>query len=205
MVTSYKKGVTSMKICCKCKVEKEFQEFQKASNKPDGFTVRCKICLNEDKRKYLDSKREEIRKYNRNKYYKDQDKQRALRTERSKKLREENSEWIRNYKKDWWAKHAPRVREKQNKLRKLPENKEKRKLYLKEKRSDEEFKKMGARRISVLAIKHGFLIRPSFCSKCLKECKPEGHHDDYDKPLEVRWLCRICHNHEHGKLLDLKP
>lgn len=29
----------------------------------------------------------------------------------------------------------------------------------------------------------------------------DGHHDDYSKPLEVRWLCRVHHLIEHGKYL----
>jgi ribosomal protein S27AE len=29
--------------------------------------------------------------------------------------------------------------------------------------------------------------------------KTHGHHDDYSKPLEVRWLCRRCHYDWHRK------
>lgn len=43
------------------------------------------------------------------------------------------------------------------------------------------------------AVRSGKLIRPEHCSACNKKCKPEAHHDDYEKPLEVRWLCRACH------------
>jgi hypothetical protein len=43
------------------------------------------------------------------------------------------------------------------------------------------------------AVKSGRLIRPNHCSKCGVICKPEGHHEDYSKPLEVQWLCRRCH------------
>jgi len=59
--------------------------------------------------------------------------------------------------------------------------------------------KNKARKMVFSALRIGFLIRPSTCSRCLKECKPHAHHPDYSKPLEVIWLCRSCHNQEHEK------
>lgn len=50
------------------------------------------------------------------------------------------------------------------------------------------------------AIKHGRLIRRP-CEVCGKE-KVEAHHDDYYKPLEVRWLCKKHHLGLHGKISD---
>jgi hypothetical protein len=50
------------------------------------------------------------------------------------------------------------------------------------------------------AVKAGRIVRPEACSACLKPCKPHGHHDDYSKPYDVRWLCQQCHNAHHAEL-----
>lgn len=47
------------------------------------------------------------------------------------------------------------------------------------------------------AIRNGRLVRKP-CEKCGTE-KVEAHHDDYTKPLDVRWLCRRHHLEHHGK------
>lgn len=46
------------------------------------------------------------------------------------------------------------------------------------------------------AIARGDLVRPSACSSCRRERRVQGHHADYDKPLEVIWLCSECHSVE---------
>lgn len=43
------------------------------------------------------------------------------------------------------------------------------------------------------AIRKGFLVRPEECDSCLRLCKPDAHHEDYEQPLTVEWLCRKCH------------
>ena len=50
------------------------------------------------------------------------------------------------------------------------------------------------------AVKSGKLKKPNSCEKCGTKCVPNGHHPDYDKPLEVKWLCKECHLKEHSKL-----
>lgn len=47
------------------------------------------------------------------------------------------------------------------------------------------------------AIKAGKLI-PEKCEVCGKK-KVDAHHDDYTKPLDVRWLCRKHHIEHHKK------
>lgn len=45
------------------------------------------------------------------------------------------------------------------------------------------------------AISTGVLVREP-CEGCGAE-PAEAHHDDYNKPLEVRWLCKSCHMKWH--------
>jgi len=46
-------------------------------------------------------------------------------------------------------------------------------------------------------IRDGKLIKPSNCSVCNSDHLIDAHHDDYTKPLVVRWLCRKCHAFWH--------
>lgn len=47
------------------------------------------------------------------------------------------------------------------------------------------------------AVKRGDLLKPTTCEGCGESKKLTGHHDDYSKPLDVRWLCYSCHGKEH--------
>ena len=51
------------------------------------------------------------------------------------------------------------------------------------------------------AIKHGTLIRQP-CIRCGNE-KSLAHHEDYDFPLDVMWLCQPCHRKRHKELLSM--
>ena len=57
--------------------------------------------------------------------------------------------------------------------------------------------KISARNKLHMATKRGLIAKPTLCDVCGLYGKLDGHHDDYDKPLEVRWLCRNCHNTIH--------
>lgn len=50
------------------------------------------------------------------------------------------------------------------------------------------------------AIKRGALHKPRNCSTCCSTKHIMGHHDDYRKPLEVKWKCPVCHNKVHISL-----
>lgn len=53
--------------------------------------------------------------------------------------------------------------------------------------------KRQARMAMQLATDKGIIRRGDRCEQCGTVGKVEGHHDDYNKPLTVRWLCKLCH------------
>lgn len=48
------------------------------------------------------------------------------------------------------------------------------------------------------AIKRGELVRQP-CEKC-GAAKTSAHHDDYDRTLDVKWLCAKHHSQRHKEL-----
>ncbi len=58
--------------------------------------------------------------------------------------------------------------------------------------------KNNVRRKTNMRIKRGLLI-PLPCEMCGK-IKVEAHHEDYNKPYEIKWLC-FKHHREHHKNL----
>lgn len=50
------------------------------------------------------------------------------------------------------------------------------------------------------AVKSGKIVKQP-CEVCGNR-EVNGHHDDYSKPLEVRWLCMVHHKQVHGYMQE---
>lgn len=64
----------------------------------------------------------------------------------------------------------------------------------------EDKRRQVAHSLVARSIRSGNLARQS-CVRCGAE-KSVAHHDDYDKPLEVMWLCQPCHKQRHKELKE---
>lgn len=74
------------------------------------------------------------------------------------------------------------------------------------KKSKEKFKKEKPIQYSAMQkiwndVKRGNIIKPNKCFMCEKNFDKKrihAHHEDYNKPLIVTWLCETCHAKIHA-------
>lgn len=97
-----------------------------------------------------------------------------------------------NYRRDPSARAAYEIRRNQD-----PERRAAAKRYQKASRLRDPMK-YEARMAVSNAVRDGRLTRMP-CEKCGTTVRVHGHHDDYNKPLDVRWLCHKHHMEHHGK------
>ena len=101
----------------------------------------------------------------------------------------------REYNKAWRAANRDKVRAY------VKANREKINAWQRDWRSSQAFnvppEKLAARNAVMKAITAGKIKRPETCETCGGNGLIHGHHDDYSKKLEVRWLCAPCHGVTH--------
>jgi ribosomal protein S27AE len=95
------------------------------------------------------------------------------------------------------AAHVEEYRERGRLADKTP----KRRAYWKERLARRDPRLARAREAVKYALRIGRLER-SPCEAC-GASEVDAHHDDYSKPLDVRWLCRLCHSAHHKREADL--
>jgi len=114
------------------------------------------------------------------------------------KNRNDNLDYYQEYdrKRSWLPKRIKQRKIVAERWKKDPKLK-KRNSELKAAWSEKNTIKRAAHILTGSAIKSGKLLKQP-CEVCGKT-KVEAHHDDYSKPLDVRWLCKFHHT-EHHKL-----
>lgn len=65
--------------------------------------------------------------------------------------------------------------------------------------------RVRAQRLVQAAVAAGLIHKPTHCEHCHVEAPLEGHHPNYDQPLNVTWLCRDCHQAEHRNPATVAP
>lgn len=102
-----------MKVCAKCKKEKELSEYHKNKNKKDGYSDTCKVCIKTYQKEY--NKRKDV--IERNKKYSKV--YREMNEEKLKKYREENRDKLLKIKKEWHIKNKEYAKEYKKQWRKM--------------------------------------------------------------------------------------
>lgn len=175
-----------MKTCKMCEETKPLDEFPNGYRKNDGTyskASKCKPCM-----------KEYTKKYKRKHYEKNIESYK----ERSRRKREEFPGETKEYQKRYYEANKEELKEKQKAYDNTKKGKESRKKsYDKYRFSEEGKRKEKARSVVNHALRDGKLTKPEVCERCECTSKVEGHHEDYDKPLEVLWLCKQCHEDTH--------
>ena len=103
--------------------------------------------------------------------------------------------------RDHREKNLDRIREYDRQRGKLPER-VKKNLEVNKKWRSADRRRSAAHSAVARALRSGQLI-PIPCERCGDE-NSLAHHEDYDKPLDVMWLCQPCHKKRHKEIDELK-
>lgn len=66
-------------------------------------------------------------------------------------------------------------------------------------------RKEACRRVTKTALRSGFLAWGDTCERCGACHNIHVHHPDYERPLDIEWLCASCHMKHHGMERRGKP
>ena len=97
------------------------------------------------------------------------------------------------------AENIERIREYDRTRAREPERKRHNAVVNKAWRAEDARRQRAHNKVS-RAIATGILERQP-CCRC-GSAKSLAHHEDYDKPLEVMWLCQPCHKQRHKELKE---
>jgi len=168
----------------------------------EGYT--CEFCGNRDIRK--NSRRKYCSTKCRKHQWRSKPENREKESLKYKEYHQKNKSKANARCKKYYASHREEICAKHLIYYSQSENKAKVSAYCK--REDvKEYKKMKRNRpeevIKTRARKKANsnikIPKGKLCEVCVKNNASEKHHEDYSKPLEVKFLCVPCHRKLHGK------
>lgn len=167
-------------VCTKCNLEFPKESFGTYKNRSNILFYReCKDCRAKRKSEHYRKNEEAYKLRAKNHFNDNREHHRKLSKEYNEKHRERLSRIAKERYTSEEGREANRLRSR--KYRENPINK------LKEK----------ARGIVNKRIQSGKMVKPETCVECGAFGKVEAHHEDYNKPLEVLWVCKRCHFKKH--------
>lgn len=194
-----------MKKCAKCKIEKEEKKFSKRKVAKDGLHPYCKDCVSGIMKIYGEN--EAVKKRTREWKKNNQDRVKTHAKKSYEKHKEERVKKVQRYVE----KNRETINERQRKynlrMRDVINEKQrdfwssiKGNIYANEYYHSNKIRfdiKIKARNKLRYAVRTGKIMKPKICEKCFDKAKLHGHHSDYNKPLEVLWVCNYCHKKIH--------
>lgn len=123
--------------------------------------------------------------------------QKARHREHQRRYRLKNRERCIEATKKWKEKNKDKVQKWRN------ENRDKLHAYRRNNRKRYPEKERARSSLNE-AIYRGAVTKPAHCEECGKKSTIHGHHEDYSKPFDVKWLCSKCHHLAHKKT-EKKP
>lgn len=187
-----------MKTCFKCKIEKPLTEFYKHKQMSDGLLGKCKSCCKADVRKNY---RANIT------HYKEYDRKRAHlphRLELRKVNLNSNLMCIIPSDHNACSIKPNSIESRANLFCHIPsDHKSYPSISIQKSWCIKNPKKKKANGMVSSALASGKLIK-GCCEECGTNKNIHGHHNDYNKPLDVRWLCAKHHNDHHRRIQKLE-
>lgn len=116
------------KICSKCCIEKNIDEFAKDKKTKDGLRCWCKLCNKEYNNKYFNDNKEKILNHQKEYYKNNKDimleKQRKYCQEHKDEIRERRKEYFKKYNKKYKQEHKEEIKIKKRIYKKNNRDKE---------------------------------------------------------------------------------
>lgn len=174
-----------MRTCNSCGEDKPLDAYGKNKAMPDGLLKVCKSCMNAKQRKRSKTARGRATARRAGKRYRERHPEKI--SAKAKRQREREPERLRRTARESaarrYAADPSRVKAQARSWR--------------ERNGD----RRTAQRRLASAVEKGEVVRPEACERCGSEPGRgrdgrrliQGHHADYEKPLEVEWVCPPCH------------